>query len=281
MPPGATTLRFHKMEGTGNDYVFVDAIAQAFPLARGAELARRWSDRHFGIGADGLIAMVAAASPAAAVGMAMWNADGSVGAMCGNGLRCLARLARECGHVDTDAFTVATTAGPRRVELVRAASGDVASVRADLGAVRAATTPLRVRAADCELDLYPGDAGNPHAVALLDGDPEAFPVAAVGAALQAHPAFPGGVNVEFVQVQADGSLRQRTFERGSGETLACGTGAAVAALVALQTGRTRGPEVRIRLRGGELTVRRGDGSLVIAGPARTVFVGAIEVPAPV
>lgn len=277
MPPGATTLRFHKMEGTGNDYVFVDAIAQAFPLARGAELARRWSDRHFGIGADGLIAMVAAASPAAAVGMAMWNADGSVGAMCGNGLRCLARLARECGHVDTDAFTVATTAGPRRVELVRAASGDVASVRADLGAVRAATTPLRVRAADCELDLYPGDAGNPHAVALLDGDPEAFPVAAVGAALQAHPAFPGGVNVEFVQVQADGSLRQRTFERGSGETLACGTGATVAALAARAAGLVTGETIVVELRGGPLRVVGTGAALAIEGPGRTVFAGEIGI----
>lgn len=265
---------FTKMEGCGNDYVFVDAIDGTFPLARGAELARAWSDRHFGIGGDGLIVLVRGrTSP---IGMAMWNADGSVGAMCGNGLRCLAVFARERGHASSDAFVVDTAAGPREVAIERDACGAVAVVHADLGAVHVDREPVEVSAGGRRLRCHLGSAGNPHAVILLDVDPETFPVLEVGAALQVHERFPGGVNVEFVRVDADGALRQRTFERGSGETLACGTGAAAAALCALQNGLVRGPEVRVRLRGGELRVRRGERTLVLVGPARTVCRGEID-----
>jgi diaminopimelate epimerase len=267
-------LPFVKMEGAGNDYVFVDGIRHAFPLARGPELARAWSDRHFGIGGDGLIVLLA--GDGAPVRMLMFNADGSRGAMCGNGLRCLAILAREHGHVATDRFAVATDAGVRRVELLRQA-GIVLGARTEMGDVKVAAAPRTIAVAGREVTYWAGDAGNPHAVVFVDGDVETFPVVEVGAAMQRHAAFPDGVNVEFVRVEPDGTLWQRTFERGSGETMACGTGAAVAALAAVRTQRVRGPEVQVRLRGGVLAVRVGGaGEIVVAGPARVAFVGEVE-----
>jgi diaminopimelate epimerase len=269
-------LPFTKMEGAGNDYVFVDGIRHAFPLARGPELARAWSDRHFGIGGDGLIVLTRAAVPAAdTVRMLMFNADGSRGAMCGNGLRCLAKLAREHGHVTADAFVVETDAGPRPVELLRSASGEIEGARTEMGEVVIATPPRTITVAGREVTFLAGDAGNPHAVVFVDGDLDRFPVAEIGAAMQQHAVFPDGINVEFVLVEA-GGLRQRTYERGSGETLACGTGAAVAASAAVQTQRVAGPGVRVRLRGGVLTIRCRGNAVTVEGPARVAFVGEVE-----
>lgn len=259
---------FVKMEGLGNDYLYVDGLATALPAGREPELAQRWSDRHFGIGADGLIVLQGAPG---ALRMAMWNADGSRGAMCGNGLRCLARFAFERGHERARDFTIATDAGPRRVELL---AGD--EVRAWLGEVRT-SPPRRVRVGDRDLSLVPGDAGNPHAVLFVD-DTETTDVLGIGRALQAHGAFPGGVNVEFVQRTAPDRLRQRTFERGSGETFACGTGAAVAALAARAAGLVRGDVTTVELRGGALRVVGTGAALAIEGPARTVFSGEVELP---
>lgn len=265
-------IAFTKMEGAGNDYIYVDAIRQpGFPLEQAGELARRWSDRHFGIGSDGLIALLP--SQAADVRMAMWNADGSSGAMCGNGLRCIAVLAAAHEHVTERQFAVETSVGIRAVELWDRDGADV-----EIGEVQVESRPRTVRVADREVRYFAGDAGNPHAVVVLEEDPESYQVGRVGALMQRHEAFPGGVNVEFVQAQPDGSLRQRTYERGSGETLACGSGAATAALVALEQGLVPGPEVVVRLRGGDLTVRQRGPSLVIGGPARTVFCGEVELP---
>jgi diaminopimelate epimerase len=266
-------IPFTKMEGAGNDYVFVDAIRDEFPLARAPQLARAWSDRHFGIGADGLIVM--RPSRTAAVAMAMWNADGSLGSMCGNGLRCLAALAFDHGHVASDEFAVETSAGVRDVRLERDERGALVAVHADLGLVTIDVAPRSIEVCGRRVEYRRGDAGNPHAVVMLDSDPEQFAVGVLGERMQQHRDFPGGVNVEFVQIRNDGSLFQRTFERGSGETLACGTGAAVAALCALELGLVRGPEVLVHLRGGQLRVVKKERSLVIAGPASTVFCGEI------
>ncbi|HZN38183.1 MAG TPA: diaminopimelate epimerase [Planctomycetota bacterium] len=261
---------FTKMEGAGNDYVYLDAIRTPLSLANAPLLARRWSDRHFGIGADGLIVM--SRGQQAPIRMSMWNADGSRGAMCGNGLRCLARLAFEHGHVRERAFTVETDAGPRRVELLAEAD----EVRAWMGDVRCGA-PIRIDVGGHPVDFVPGDAGNPHAVTFV-ADVEAADVAGIGRMLQAHRGFPGGVNVEFVQVQGPDSLLVRTFERGSGETLACGTGAVVAAAAARQQGRVRAATVAVRLRGGTLRVVGEGSTLAIEGPARTVFTGEIALP---
>lgn len=266
-----TRVPFVKMEGAGNDYVFVDGIRDAMPLERAPELACRWSRRHHDIGADGLI--VLRRGEVAPLRMLMWNADGSRGAMCGNGLRCLARLAHDHGHVTDTGFVVETDAGPRAVELlddgtVRTAMGDVRcdqAVTLDLGGRRIA--------------VVPGDAGNPHAVVFVD-DVDTAPVQPVGAALQGHARFPGGVNVEFVQIIARDRLRQRTFERGSGETLACGTGAAVAVVAARAAGHVHAGRTAVELRGGTLHVLGGGSSLAIEGPARTVFTGEVELSEP-
>ncbi len=263
-------LAFIKMEGAGNDYVYVDAIRSPFPMQRGGECAQRWSNRHFGIGADGLI--VLSRGERAPVRMSMWNADGSRGSMCGNGLRCLARLAADLGHVRTKGFDVETDAGLRHADLL--ADG---AVRIDLGEVTCGAS-TRIAAGGRRIDYTPGNAGNPHAVVFVD-DIDKTDVAVLGAALQARrDVFPDSVNVEFVQVVGPTQLRQRTFERGSGETLACGTGAAVAALVAQQAGRCTGPVVAVQLRGGTLKVLLGGSSLAIEGPARTVFTGEVELP---
>jgi diaminopimelate epimerase len=258
---------FAKMEGLGNDYIFVDGITTALPLARAPELARRWSDRHFGIGADGLIVLLGGGE--ASLRMAMWNADGSRGAMCGNGLRCLARFAFDRGHSRQRSFTIDTDAGARRVELL---TGD--EVRAAIGEVRT-SSPRRLQVGDRMLSLVPGDAGNPHAVLFVD-DTEAADVSGIGSLLQSHTAFPGGVNVEFVQRLGPDRLRQRTFERGSGETMACGTGAAVAAVAARAAGLVAGEMTTVELRGGPLRVLGTGAALAIEGPGRTVFTGEIE-----
>lgn len=268
-------VAFVKMEGAGNDYIYVDAIRAAFPLEHAPRAAQVWSDRHFGIGADGLIVLLPGGS--ARVRMAMWNADGSRGRMCGNGLRCIAKLAYDHGHVRDRAFVVETDAGPRAVQLVLRGT-EVAAVVADMGPVQVAAAGVAVEVCGQRLHCVLGDAGNPHAVVFLDCDPDTYPVIELGAAMQSLPQFPGGVNVEFVQVQTDGTLRQRTFERGSGETLACGTGAAVAAVAAMERGLVPRGEVRVRLRGGDLIARHTGADLVIEGPARTVFHGSVPLP---
>ena len=262
-------LPFRKMEGCGNDYVFVDGIRDAFPLARASELARAWSDRHFGVGGDGLIVLTTGQH--APVRMQMWNADGSRGAMCGNGLRCLARLAFEHGHLRQRRFAVETDSGLRRVELL-----EDGRVRTGMGLI-AIGAPRRLRVGSHDLEFVTGDAGNPH-VATFVADVERVDVLGIGATLQGHAAFPDGVNVEFVQVLGPDRLRQRTFERGSGETLACGTGAAVAACAARAAGRIHGDPVHVELRGGTLHVHGEGSALAIEGPARTVCTGEIELP---
>ena len=270
------TIAFFKMEALGNDYIFIDAVGGPHTVEQPGVLARRWSDRHFGIGGDGLIVM--APSACADVRMRMWNADGSEGAMCGNGLRSLAVLAFERGHAGIEQ-TIETPVGVRRAR-IRLQGDRAVGAEVEIGEVRIDPQPRSIRLAglDQEITCWLGDAGNPHAVVLLDTDPESYPVAEVGAAMQDHPAFAGGVNVEFVCVRTDGGLQQRTFERGSGETMACGSGAATAALVAIEQALVPGPRVAVHLRGGVLEVWRDGLTLVIGGPARTVFRGEIDLP---
>ena len=171
--------------------------------------------------------------------------------------------------VVADTFSVVTDAGAREVTLLQ---GD--AVRADMGPVTVAP-PQHFEVLGEVREFTTGDAGNPHAVTFVE-DVDAAPVNAVGAAMQEHPDFAYGVNVEFVQVVDDERLRQRTYERGSGETLACGTGAAVAALAARARGNIQGPATKVELRGGTLTVLAAGPNLAIVGPARTVFEGELD-----
>jgi diaminopimelate epimerase len=211
--------------------------------------------------------------------MHMWNADGSRGSMCGNGVRCLAKLAFDHGHVSGPALGVETDAGLREVQLLIEAGGQVSGARVHMGEIELPTGVGRAEIGGRVWTYQRACAGNNHAVIFYDGDLEAAPVLEVGAGFQALDEFPDGVNVEFIVVQDDGSLRQRTFERGSGETLACGSGATAAACVALNTGRVPGPRVRVRLTGGELVIERGAAGVFMEGPARAVFHGTVALPA--
>lgn len=265
-------IDFVKMEGAGNDYVYVDAIRNPFDLDQAPAFAARVADRHFGVGADGLILLMA--SEIADVRMRMWNSDGSQGSMCGNGVRCLAKLAHDHGHVTTETLTVETDAGIKAVSL-RFDAGQAIGARVEMGAVRVSLTPVELEVEGHSYQYFQVDAGNPHAVVFVEGDPRQLAVAAIGAAIQALPCFPEGVNVEVVQVRSDATIMQRTFERGSGETLACGSGATAVACAAIELQKVHGPEVVIELLGGCLVVEVTDSGVFMEGPARTVYRGQI------
>jgi len=271
-------MRFTKMHGAGNDYVYVDLFEEDVEDA--AFLARIVSDRHKGIGSDGLILL--APSESADVRMIMYNADGSRAQMCGNGVRCLAHLARDHGRVQGDRVRVETDDGIKIVELLPDAA------RVDMGRPRLTPRALPIdlpgeRIVDHDVDVLDRtfamtcvSMGNPHAVIYVD-DVEAFDVAKYGAALEASTLFPERTNVEFVQVVGRDRVIQRTWERGSGETLACGTGACAVCVAGVISGRTDAV-LHNQLRGGELLLEWPDaeGPVIMTGPVATVFTGTYD-----
>jgi len=249
-------MEFVKMQGLGNDFVVV-----AGPVQLEAETVRSWCDRRLGIGADGVLEVTAV--DAGTVRMRYWNADGNEAEMCGNGLRCVARYAVDHGWVDAPGFVVETAVGPRPVR-----------IRSD-GTVRAFLGEARVEG-DVEVGgrkLTTVDLGNPHAIEWVD-DPLKAPVETAGPVVETATVFPRGTNVEFARIASGDLIEVRVWERGVGETLACGTGAAATAFLAHHQGSV-GDEVTMRLRGGDLLVSiDGDGTW-ITGPATTVFAGSI------
>jgi len=272
-------MRFTKMHGAGNDYVFVDLFEETIRDA--PSLARAVSDRHRGVGSDGLILL--SPSRAADVAMVMYNADGSRAEMCGNGIRCLAKLAWERGRVRANPVRVETDAGVRLVEL-RLEGGRVAGAAVDMGAPELDPARIPVRLPGTRIVDWPIDAagrrfgmtcvsmGNPHAVIFVD-DLDDLDVARYGRAIETDPLFPNRTNVEFVQVRGPGAVKQRTWERGAGETQACGTGACAVCVAGVLTNRT-GAEIRSSLAGGELTLSwDGSGQVRMRGPAIEVFSG--------
>lgn len=278
-------IPFVKMEGAGNDYVYVDCLPGrgVDPGALGdlPALARDMSDRHFGVGADGLILI--RSSERAVARMQMFNADGSEGEMCGNGIRCVARYLHDEGVAGGPRLMIETGAGDLTLEL-RLEAGVVAGVKVNMGAPRLdrAEIPMtgpagpvvaeRLDVGGELVEITAVSMGNPHCVIFVP-DIEAAPVASLGPRIENHPAFPRRTNVEFVQVLHRGEVRQRTWERGSGETLACGTGASAVCVAGVLTGRT-GPRIINHLRGGMIQIEWRDRSEVIMdGPAREVFRG--------
>ena len=283
-------LRFTKMHGCGNDYVYLDALRDEIPDWKDMpELARRLSDRHTGVGSDGLI--VLCGSKTADAAMVMYNADGSRAEMCGNGLRCTAKLAWDHGHVREKALRFETGAGildlTLQIEGRRCLGATVVMGRPRLTppsvpVVHPGLGPklvLRIKIDGTHYPLLAVGMGNPHAVCFVD-DPDHFPVHVVGAHIERHRRFPHHTNVEFVARLADECglpvLRQRTWERGAGETLACGTGACAVVVAAILTGRIPGREALVRLSGGDLRVTwpRDNAPVVMSGPAVTVFEGS-------
>ena len=254
-------MKFIKMQGLGNDYLFLNCL-EGEPENLPA-LAVRMSDRHFGAGSDGLICLCP--SERGDFRMKMYNADGSEGAMCGNGIRCLARYIRDQGLSGKAVLDIETKAGLRRVELLRDA------VRVDMGPPQL-YSPVEVEALGRMWRLTPVSMGNPHGVLFVE-DPGSLELPAIGPALERHPAFPGGINVEFVAVPERNRLRMRVWERGSGETLACGTGAC-AALAAVVSAGLSERNVWVELPGGTLAVSwDATGTIYLTGPAVAVYEG--------
>ena len=287
-----TSTRFVKMHGAGNDYVYVDCFRERAP-ADPAKLAPRIADRHRGVGGDGLILVLP--STRAAARMRMFNADGSEAEMCGNGVRCVAHLVVAHGHAPAGSVTIETGRGVLTVD-VRRAGPRLSQVRVDMGepildAVRipvAGSGNGRVvdalspaigseepwwNATGLDPRMTCVSMGNPH-VAYYCRDVAAVPLETVGPRVERHPSFPQRVNVHFVQVRSPNRVVMRTWERGSGITQACGTGAAAVCVAGVLTGRT-GRRIVAEVPGGELELEwAADGHVFLTGPAEEVFEGA-------
>lgn len=274
-------MRFVKMHGTGNDYVYVDAFQEA--VSNPVELAQKVSHRHFGVGGDGLILI----KPRDGFDgeMDMYNADGSSSEMCGNGIRCVAKYVHDTYARGRDELRLMTGAGERIAHICsRDAAGNATAVKIDMGApifeglkiptTIDAPTVLRqtLQAGDRSFEFSSVSMGNPHCVIYVD-DVANFPVHHYGPLIENHPLFPRRVNVEFVQVISQDEVIQRTWERGSGETWACGTGASAVAAVGRTLGVT-GDRLTIHLTGGDLLLEyAGTGSVKMTGNAVEVFRG--------
>jgi diaminopimelate epimerase len=287
------TLEFTKMHGCGNDYVFV--VADRVRPADPAGLSARVSHRRFGVGADGLILL--APSRAADVRMEMFNADGSRGDMCGNGIRCLARLAYERGLARRNPIRVETDSGIKTIEL-HFDDGRIAGATVDMGEPILDGREIPVDADGRVIDhplsidgrterITAVSMGNPHCVVFVDGDSvfrlDDLEFAALGRKFERHPFFPRRTNTEFVLPLARDRLRMRVWERGSGETWACGTGACAALVAAVLTGRG-GRRATVELRGGRLEIEwraagPGANHVFMTGDAIESFRGTIEVAA--
>jgi diaminopimelate epimerase len=274
------TLNFTKMHGLGNDFIVIDAINQAVSLT--PQQVQQLADRHFGIGCDQLLLVEAATSIEADFRYRIYNADGGEVEQCGNGARCFMQFVRDQGLTDKSQLQVETLGGP--LQLIQQSDG---RITVDMGVPRLEPADIPFTAAqrertyvleilDRQFEIAAISMGNPHAVLLVD-DIENAPVARIGAALERHPRFPERVNVGFMQIMDDKHIRLRVFERGAGETLACGSGAC-AAVVAGRLWERLSESVKVVLNGGELVVSwAGEGQPVLmTGPATTVYQGRIE-----
>ena len=280
---------FVKMHGLGNDYIYFDCREK--PVRDPSALAKKLSDRHFSVGGDGVVLILP--SRRADARMRMFNADGSEGKMCGNAIRCVVKYLYDLEGIDRGAFTIETKAGVKRVEVIekeRVRGKYVArTLRVDMGrpvfsprripalfeGSRAVAQPLVVDGKNfCVTAL---SMGNPHCVVFTER-PEALDLHRIGPLFENHSAFPERVNTEFVRVSARNALEMRVWERGSGETWACGTGACAAAVAAVLNGYCdRGREIAVRLGGGELTVNYTEKTVLMTGPAEIAFVGFAEI----
>jgi diaminopimelate epimerase len=280
-------LHFTKMHGCGNDFIVVDDLEEEWDFDEAA--VQLLCDRHFGIGADGMILVRRATDPEADYFMLYINADGSLAEMCGNGVRVFAKRLVDTGLVTGDRVSVQTLGGIKQIDIVRDADGAFLLARVDMGApVLAASDIPTTLPGDPVVDVPVETAlgtfsvtcvsmGNPHAVTWVD-DIETAPVTSVGPLIETAEVFPRKTNVEFAQLVADDRIRLRVWERGVGETLACGTGACatlVAGVLTCRTGRT----ATIELPGGDLEIEfTRDERVVMTGPAETVYSGVWAIP---
>ena len=279
-------LAFTKMEGCGNDYVYINGFTQSVPAEEKPALVRRLSDRHFGIGGDGVIFINPAKE--ADFEMEMWNADGTRSEMCGNGIRCVARYVYDFGLTDQKEFSI-VSAGKVKYMTLYEQDGQISAVRVNMGQPILEADQIPVRADHSPVINVPIEVqgkeyrmtcvsmGNPHAVVFVDST-EDFPLEQVGPYFENHPCFPNRTNTEFVQVIDRSRVRMRVWERGTGETLACGTGCCATAVACVLNGLTDNA-ITVEVLGGELRIEwdRENNLVWMTGPATVVFSGEIEI----
>ena len=276
-------LKFTKMHGLGNDYVYMDAINQN--IENRAELAKFVSDRHLGIGSDGLILICP--SEVADFKMQMFNSDGSEAEMCGNGIRCVGKFVYDKGLTNKTTISIETLAGIKVLEM-QEEQGKIKLVKVDMGEpileperipVKSNEYPVKnlgLKAADKEFNFTCVSMGNPHAITFIKEDVNTFDICKYGKILECDEAFPNRANIEFVNILDEKTLKMRVWERGAGETLACGTGACGVAVAAILNNYTQ-RKVTVKLLGGDLEIEwnKEDNHVYMTGPATTVFEGQL------
>lgn len=277
-------LKFTKMHGCGNDYIYFNCFEQE--VADPEALSIRLSDRHFGIGGDGIVLICP--SDVADAKMRMFNADGSEGKMCGNATRCIGKYMYEHGLISKPEMTLETLSGIKILKMTEE-DGKITSVRVDMGKAilkpseiptkytgdTAVSVPLTVDGTDYAVTCV--SMGNPHCIVFVDQDVNTLDLPKIGPSFENHEMFPERINTEFIRVIDDHTLQMRVWERGSGETLACGTGACAAAVASVLNGYCpKGEDITIHLIGGDLKIRYTDEAVYLTGPATTVFEGSIE-----
>ena len=275
-------MKFTKMEGLGNDYVYVNCFLET--VDNPSEVAKKVSDRHFGIGSDGVILIKP--SEVADFRMDMYNADGSQAEMCGNGIRCVAKYVYDYGLTDKTSISIETLAGIKYLDL-QVTDGKVSLITVNMGSPelipdkipvisdskRVVDEPIEVDGTTYKMTCV--SMGNPHCIVFVE-DTASFPLETVGPLFENHERFPKRVNTEFIQLLDRKTVNMRVWERGSGETLACGTGACASAVACILNGLTE-DEITLHLLGGDLIVRwdQQDNLVYMTGPAQVVFDGEI------
>lgn len=276
-------MKFTKMQGCGNDYVYVDCTKEV--IEHIPETAVKVSDRHFGIGSDGLILIKS--SETADFFMDMYNNDGSRGKMCGNGIRCVAKYVYDYGLTNKEHLRIETLSGIKELDLILR-DGKVSQVTVNMGAPILQPSlipvvsdkdvlikePITIDGQRYEITCV--SMGNPHAVVFVE-DTSSLPIEVIGPKFENHPIFPDRVNTEFIQIIDRTHIRMRVWERGSGETFACGTGACASVVACVLNGLTE-PEVTVTLLGGDLSIRydQKENTIYMTGPAVKVYEGEIE-----
>lgn len=278
-------MKFTKMQGIGNDYIYVNCFEEKVDDPE--RVSQIVSDRHFGIGGDGLVLIMP--SDKADFRMRMFNADGSEGNMCGNATRCIGKYVYDNGLTDKTEITLETRSGIKYLTLYPE-NGKVKTVLVNMGKaiLKPSDIPMKaegdsfinkpIEVSGKEVFITAVSMGNPHAVTYVE-DVDGLELEKIGPQFENHPLFPERVNTEFIKVLDSHTIQMRVWERGSGETWACGTGACAAAVASVENGYfKRGEEITVKLRGGDLFITyMEDGTVLMRGPAQTVFTGEIDV----
>lgn len=266
-------LNFTKMHGIGNDYIYFDCINNT-PPSDPERLSIKLSDRHFGIGGDGIVLIMP--SERADFRMRMFNADGSEGKMCGNASRCIAKYVYDRGLTDKTTVTLETLSGIKTLD-IHTKDGAAETVTVDMGKPAVGAVNEEIKTVNGSYNYTFVDMGNPHCVIFTDRDTESIDIEKEGRPLECHEFFPDRANIEFVNILDENNLRMRVWERGSGETLACGTGACAVVTAAVTNGICKPNEdINVHLRGGVLTIRYTGDRVLMTGAAAIVFDGTVE-----